>query len=336
MKSFATVALSITLLIVTCSGEDDHISTRLPTIKVSKHSPKQGPGGRHARATPYSCATPATLTAAQNTESVSVHNKCRAGEPAANMLSMSYNSMLANVAQGWANQCKWEHGGLVDCNGNNVGQNLYVSSNPAAFPVLNLTNVIVSWNNERNDWNFQTATCKTGAICGHWTALVAARSWEVGCAYANCPTMNVAGAIWKNALYVVCDYNPPGNVVGDPIYLPGTKCSNCDSDSTGLGFKCVDSLCVSCSPATDAACKCGVKQTCVNGGVWSTSTCKCVCPKAFYGATCERACSCADALPDDCVDWSDLCTDPSYTEFLTENCMSTCKFKCALPASCTA
>lgn len=57
------------------------------------------------------------------------------------------------------------------CKGKNIGQNLYVSSNAGAYPTLNVTSVITAWNNERNDWNFKTATCNTGKICGHWTAV---------------------------------------------------------------------------------------------------------------------------------------------------------------------
>jgi hypothetical protein len=336
MGSFVMFTLVMTLMVVSCRAEEDQVFTKLPTLRGPKPGSKLvGAHHRNARATPYSCATPTLLTPSQQTESVVVHNNWRGKEPAANMLQLTWSSMLANVAQGWANQCQWEHGYLIDCNGNNIGQNLYVSSNTASYPTLNVTSVITAWNNERNDWNFKTATCATGKICGHWTALVAARSLQVGCAYALCPTMNIAGITRTNNLLVVCDYSPPGNVAGDPIYLPGTTCLNCDSDNTGAGFKCVSNLCVPCTPSNDAACKCGKTQTCQNGGSWSTASCTCVCPKAFFGLNCERACSCADAMPDDCPDWIDMCSDPSYADFMGANCITTCKLPCKLPASCS-
>lgn len=37
------------------------------------------------------------------------------------------------------------------------------------------------------------------------------------------------------------------------------------------------------------------------------------------------ACSGADAMADDCPDWSDMGADPSYTDFVAANCKTTCK-----------
>jgi len=304
-------------------ARDENLKSRSPPLSK----------GREKRAA--TCGTQTRLHAVEADQVIYAHNLFRGREPAANMLKCEWSDEMAAVAQAWADKCQWEHGMLYDCSGNRVGQNLFVEASVGGYPAMNLTAVSEAWNNERNDWDFATQTCKSGKICGHWTQLAGARSYQVGCAYAQCPTMNVGGSVWKNALYVVCDYSPPGNVMGQPIYQSGTPCSSCDSEGTGKGYKCGNNLCNTCSPSTDSTCKCGAALTCSNGGSWSSTTCSCQCPKAFYGLKCEHACTCADTSPN-CPYWNDYCGNPDYSDFMMENCKGTCKLPCSLPASCTA
>jgi hypothetical protein len=349
MKGTTVVAL-LGLLVVaavvvvhgasTKGGEKKKVSVDAPPSKdnLTRHHGRVPPGahGRSKRAA--TCGTQTKMHATEASQSVFSHNLFRSREVASNLLAMTWSDEMAAVSQAWADTCTWGHGMLYDCSGLRIGQNLFVEASSGGFPALNVTKVAEAWDNERLFWDFASGTCKApvGKSCGHWSQLVAARSNEVGCGYAQCATMNVGGEIWNNALFVVCDYNPPGNAVGVPVFLAGTPCSNCDSDNTGAGYKCVSNQCVKCSPSTDSTCKCGNPQTCQNGGVWTTSTCTCTCAAGFYGTNCEHHCSCADVTPLDCPYWIDFCTNPDYSDFMTENCKTTCNFPCSLPASCSA
>ena len=54
----------------------------------------------------------------------------------------------------------------------------------------------------------KTGQCKDGEVCGHYTQLVWKNTTEVGCAKVTCGNQT----IW------VCNYNPPGNYVGQKPY----------------------------------------------------------------------------------------------------------------------
>jgi hypothetical protein len=333
---FAAATALLQGLAFAAADETPRVAVDAPPAKEDLYTgPKTPPGARkHIGKRAATCGTTTRLTAAQAQESVTAHNLYRALEPAANEKSLAWSDEMAAVAQAYADQCIWAHGMLFDCSNNRLGQNLYVQSSSAGFPTLNLTAVIWNWWNERNDWVWAQSSCTPNKLCGHWTQLVHSESILVGCAYKNCPTMNVGGEVWQNALYVVCDYTPPGNVEGVAFYLKGASCSNCDTAGTGAGYKCVNKLCVPCTPKNDAACKCAKQLDCGANGVWSNDVCACVCNNKFYGLQCTTPCSCADLMPDDCPDWSDYCTNPDYKDFMMENCRSFCKFPCNLPPTC--
>jgi len=331
--------LVLAALVALARAEDEglHAVDAPPAKGDTFTGPKVPPGARkHVGKRAATCGTQTRLTAAQAQESVTAHNLYRAMEPASNEKGMAWSDEMAAVAQAYADKCIWAHGMLVDCSGNNLGQNLYVQASSAGFPTLNLTAVAWNWNNERLDWDWGTSSCTPNKICGHWKQLAASESVVVGCAYNNCPKITVGSEVWQNALLVVCDYSPPGNVVGEPIYLTGPSCSNCDSAGTGAGYKCVNKLCMPCTPKSDTTCRCSKQLNCGANGVWSNDVCACVCNNKFYGLQCDTPCSCADLMPDDCPDWSDFCTDPDYKDFMTTNCRTFCKYPCILPKSCAA
>jgi len=292
------LAVAACVAVVTC-GEQKQVAVDAPPARDenlrAKLTPPMPGKGRERRAA--TCGTQTRLRSTEADQVIYAHNLFRAREPASNMLKCEWSDEMAAVAQAWADKCTWEHGMLYDCSGNRLGQNLFCEASAGGYPAMNLTAVSEAWNNERNDWDFSANACKSGKICGHWTQLAGARSNYVGCAAAQCPTMTVGSSTWTNVLYVVCNYSPPGNVMGTATYQNGAQCSSCDSDSTGKGYKCVNNLCNSCSPSTDSTCKCGTPLSCSNGGVWSATTCSCQCPKAYYGLNCEHACTCADTSP---------------------------------------
>ncbi|ELU15595.1 hypothetical protein CAPTEDRAFT_107983, partial [Capitella teleta] len=72
--------------------------------------------------------------------------------------------------------------------------------------------------------------------------VVWADSRELGCGVAQCPSVNVYGQIWRNALMYVCNYAPPGNYRGVQPYIKGQTYSKCPW-VPGQGTKCEDVLC---------------------------------------------------------------------------------------------
>jgi len=169
MELFIVLAV---VLGMTVADPDLQVAVNAPFGSEGElHWQSKVPPGAHGRAKRQagSCGLPTTLTAAQQTESVNIHNYWRAQEPASNMISLVWSDEMSRVAQAYANQCIWAHGMLYDCENNRLGQNLFVTANAAGYPALNMTSVVTQWNNERNYWTFSTATCAAGQECGHWT-----------------------------------------------------------------------------------------------------------------------------------------------------------------------
>lgn len=127
------------------------------------------------------------------------HNFWRAevGVPA-----LTWSDSLAESAHTWAkklkNGCRFEHSDV------GLGENLWKGTT-GAFPV---SVVVDSWASEREDYNYEKNKCKPGKMCGHFTQIVWRSTQEVGCAKMECDGMTT----W------VCQYNPPGNWVGQKPY----------------------------------------------------------------------------------------------------------------------
>jgi hypothetical protein len=79
------------------------------------------------------------------------------------------------------------------------GQNLFEITGGRASP----QQVVDAWASERKEYDARSGTC-TGR-CGHFTQIVWRTAEEVGCGSAHRGDREV----W------VCDYSPPGNIVGE-------------------------------------------------------------------------------------------------------------------------
>jgi Cysteine-rich secretory protein family len=113
-----------------------------------------------------------------------------------NATALTWNSSLASFAQSWASHCHWQH------SGGPYGENL-----AAGYP--NVATAVDGWGNERAKYNFKTPTGFSEAT-GHFTQLVWKSTTSTGCAAVNC-----TGKGGMDGFFLVCEYYPPGNIVGD-------------------------------------------------------------------------------------------------------------------------
>ncbi|XP_039354659.1 glioma pathogenesis-related protein 1-like [Mauremys reevesii] len=170
-------------------------------------------------------------------ECVNAHNNFRSkvNPPARNMLHMSWDSALAKSAKAWAKRCHFDHNvylkvpGKVHPNFTPVGENIWTGS----LSLFSVSAAIRNWYNEVTDYNFETRYCTR--MCGHYTQVVWATSYKVGCAVQFCPSVTGFKGL-TNGAHFVCNYAPAGNYPTQP-YKTGAACSDCN------GEKCVDKLC---------------------------------------------------------------------------------------------
>jgi pathogenesis-related protein 1 len=101
------------------------------------------------------------------------------------------------VAQDWASRLI-ATGGFGHRPNSQYGENVYAISGGIASPAQ----VVGYWAEEARGYDVHSNAC-TG-VCGHYTQIVWGKTRIVGCAVATGPQREV----W------VCNYDPPGNVIG--------------------------------------------------------------------------------------------------------------------------
>jgi len=164
----------------------------------------------------FSCLIGATVTTAG--ESGKMQGMTAAHNTIRNQLGIAplvWSDTLAEYARaravGLAKQgCRMRHGPS-----GRYGENLYWASavrwsnGKRQTQNINAGHVADSWAQEGDDYNSQIRKCRNGAVCGHYTQMIWSGSKELGCGMAVCTDK---GQIW------VCNYNPPGNFIGQAPY----------------------------------------------------------------------------------------------------------------------
>ncbi len=82
------------------------------------------------------------------------------------------------------------------------GENLFMIKNGRVNP----SDVVADWASESRNYSYRSNSCH--GMCGHYTQLVWRSTQRVGCAVAR----GGGNEIW------VCNYDPPGNIVGRKPY----------------------------------------------------------------------------------------------------------------------
>ena len=137
---------------------------------------------------------------------VDAHNAARrdaAPSPSPALPDLRWDDGLASIAEDWAAGCVFEH------SMGETGENLAIFSwsvQPAE--------VVDAWFSEIAFYDYASNSCAPGEMCGHYTQLVWRDTSRVGCALKVCDDVAGfgAGELW------VCEYDPPGNWVGEKPY----------------------------------------------------------------------------------------------------------------------
>ncbi|KAB8265677.1 CAP domain-containing protein [Aspergillus pseudonomiae] len=128
-----------------------------------------------------------------------------------NASDLVWNETLTLYAKDWAEGCKWKH------SHGPYGENL-------AFGYQDASAAVFAWGDERRLYDFKKPTGFSEET-GHFTQLVWRATTDVGCAAIDCGYGNGTddneksgdtGSSYTRAQgwYVVCEYSPPGNVMG--------------------------------------------------------------------------------------------------------------------------
>ncbi|KAL0611454.1 Glioma pathogenesis-related protein 1 [Plecturocebus cupreus] len=170
---------------------------------------------------------------------VRIHNKFRSEvkPTASDMLYMTWDPALAQIAKAWATNCQFSHNTRLKPphklhpNFTSLGENIWTGS----LSAFSVSSAITNWYDEIQDYDFKTRECTK--VCGHYTQVVWADSYKVGCAVQFCPRVSGFDTL-SNGAHFICNYGPGGNYPTWP-YKKGATCSACRNND-----KCLDNLCV--------------------------------------------------------------------------------------------
>jgi pathogenesis-related protein 1 len=142
------------------------------------------------------------------------HNEVRRGAqppPSPPLPELTWSSGAAAVAQAWADGCSYQHNpGRGD-----RGENIAASAPPGRWGIAD---VVGAWAGEMQDYDYASNTCPAGKQCGHYTQIVWRNTLRVGCAHRICESNSPFGPQAPSWDFWVCDYEPPGNWVGQRPY----------------------------------------------------------------------------------------------------------------------
>jgi hypothetical protein len=145
---------------------------------------------------------------------VEAHNRVRSKavpRPKPPLPALAWSRPAAEVARSYAAKCRFRHNSSRGA----YGENLFAMSDRQPASVV-VPAAIRSWSSEAADYDLASNACKKSKVCGHYTQMVWRDTRSVGCAIQHCER----GAPFGSGPWtlVVCNYEPPGNVVGRHPY----------------------------------------------------------------------------------------------------------------------
>lgn len=135
-------------------------------------------------------------------EFLAAHNRARSKVDVA---PLQWSSELEATARRYGEKQRDEHQCAMVHSRGPYGENLFWGYGKRYTP----TDAVRSWEDERKDYHYESNSCTPGKVCGHYTQLVWADTKRVGCAVIACH---------DGATFIICNYDPPGNFVGERPY----------------------------------------------------------------------------------------------------------------------
>ena len=63
------------------------------------------------------------------------------------------------------------------CDGNSIGQNLYMISGGGKYPKMNVKDIVTDWFDEKSFFDFPTGKCRSRKMCGHYKQVMRIPLW---------------------------------------------------------------------------------------------------------------------------------------------------------------
>ena len=142
------------------------------------------------------------------TQILTAHNKYRLD---LDLPELVWSKNLANSSQKWADKLISRN--LFEHSNTENGENIFMIMGRDASPI----EVVDDWASENEYFNYKTRKCIKNCCdfvdccpdeCGHYTQIIWRDTKEVGCAVSKLGSKQ----IW------VCQYDPPGNYIGEKTY----------------------------------------------------------------------------------------------------------------------
>ncbi|GFP89705.1 pathogenesis-related protein pr-1 [Phtheirospermum japonicum] len=115
-----------------------------------------------------------------------------------------WDQKLVQYARSYARQrredCALEH------SHGPYGENIFWGSGDGWTPAQ----AAAAWVAERREYNYWSNSCAFGQQCGHYTQIVWRDTKKIGCAKVVCDG--------GKGVFMICNYNPPGNYIGERPY----------------------------------------------------------------------------------------------------------------------
>ena len=134
------------------------------------------------------------------------HNRVRAD---VGVGALKWSSTLAAYAQEWAEHiaragCRIQHRPPSENGNHQYGENLFAGT----AGHYGITDAVRSWESEKQHYSGGPVSRSNFMTIGHYTQMVWQDTIHVGCGTVTC----------RGQLIVVCNYDPPGNIIGKAPY----------------------------------------------------------------------------------------------------------------------
>lgn len=211
-----TAALTLSCLGLACSGADGDSPLSNGGGGSLVGGSMTQTGGGSGSSSPL--ATESEIARAM----VDAHNGVRRRSADEPLPDLAWSDALAAHAAEWADGLARDCGGIRHRDQNRYGENIAMRGSSRVTRAFSPEEAVAGWAAEAACWEFGTIrgseTCDASCAaelnsngCDHYTQIIWSNTTSVGCGYATCES-SFNFEIW------VCNYDPPGNYLGQAPY----------------------------------------------------------------------------------------------------------------------